>query len=274
MKRNLRKNIKLFCYCFLFALFILPPLVVLIRQLYELELQLNFFSEVLSFYQELSTLSFHLIQIVLLFSVVFFILFKLFHFFHSTLSRRIGSKKTLILYSSILSMFVIDFVLEYPYLLNKEILFTKSVETKYCFSSRNESNPLPNSEISNIYRTILSKDSCLVLNRLSNGTGLYDCSINYHLSIEQDIQGEIQIYWKEQGLNNRFVSDYEKVLQDGGVINDFTFVTLGPIKLIDGNFLIGYSEYRGTLDAFGYLIKLEKQNGKWTLKQFTIGWIS
>ena len=274
MKIDLRKNIRIFLYCVLFTFFLMPSIAVLIRNISEFELQLYRFQEILNFYKEFSDIDFSLILLFFVTSILCFVLFKLLHFFHVILSRKIGGRKALIIYSSVTVLLILDFVLEYPLLFNKEIIFPKSVETKYCFSSMEYQNSLSQTEITNIYTTILEKDSCFVFDSLSNAAGLFDCPNRYHSPIQKDMKDQVVSYWKELGFKNRFVSDYEEISKDGIVIDNFTFVVIGPIKKIDGNILIGYSEHSGPLSAVGYLIKLEKLNGKWLKEQFTIGWIS
>lgn len=272
MKVDLRKNIKTFLYCLLFSLFIIPPLVSLIRDIFDYDI--HPFSFYLDFYKELSDIDLSIVLIILILSVSCFVIVKLLHFFHVILSKKIGGRKALIIYSSVTVLLILDFILEYPLLFNKEIIFPKSVETKYCFSSMEYQNSLSQTEITNIYTTILEKDSCFVFDSLSNAAGLFDCPNRYHSPIQKDMKDQVVSYWNELGFKNRFVSDYEEISKDGIVIDNFTFVVIGPIKKIDGNILIGYSEHSGPLSAVGYLIKLEKLNGKWLKEQFTIGWIS
>lgn len=274
MKPDLRKNVKILIYCLLFSFLLLPSIVILLINISDYDLKLSNFYEILSYYKEFLDFNLSLILSLLISSILFFIIVKALKLFHVILSKRIGTKKAHVIYFSILFIFVIEFVLEYPLLFNKELIFSKSVETKYCFSSMEYQVTLSQNDIIEIYSTILNKDSCFVLNRLSNNAGLFGCNNEFQYTINLEIQEKLLSYWSQQGFKNTFVSDIDEVYADGSIIYNFTLVTMGPIKKIDDIILIGYSEYRGFLNAVGYLIKIEKINGKWEKQQFTIGWIS
>ena len=192
------------------------------------------------------------------------------------LKLQFQSKKRLwIILTVLIGIVIIDFVIEYPALLNKEFIFSKSIATKYSYASLSFQKTLSQQDILEIYLSIVGdKDSCYVEDHFYNNAGILISRNSDEFSINDILKRDISKYWKDKGFKSRFISRNDSVTNKGYVINGFTIIYLGPIKLVDGNILIGYEEYNNPLSAAGWLFKVEKSNGRWKTEAFTIPWIS
>jgi len=250
-------------YSSIALLIIIGNLIIIIPGIYKIILPRETFG-LFEFYSE----SVYFIRIIILIIVQLVIFFYL-------KNRKLSLNKSMI--PIFIFFFIIIIILEHPKIFNQEILYKKSLEAKFEYSSLDYYKSLPMQTKYEIYKTVIDKwTPCILVDSLSNNTGFSPYYSHPLMPISDSLLTIFKHSWDKNKLPNIIISDYKHVIDSNHqVIGDYNgLLTLTPIKLIDNKIIIGYQLYSNPLGAQGGYYRCLKKDNKWSLISIGHFWIS
>ena len=213
-----------------------------------------------------------------LFSVFFLaIALELIYLFSQYIYKRLELRRSLVLIVSIISLAVLDLLLEHPSFLGFDILFPKTLDTKFVYTSNDFHNTLTASDKFEIYNLLINESSpYFILDSLSNNAGHRNHNMKYKIALDPEVEKIFQNSWFNKNSESNIISNiqsgltgYDIVLEGYGGIYRFT-----PIKKIGNKIMIGYDCFIAPLGSHGSFIEIEKTGNKWTIKNTISTWVS
>ncbi len=182
--------------------------------------------------------------------------------------HQIKLKKIIIIVSTCFTIVTIDFILEHPTLLGYDILFPKSIITKYEYASNEYNNSLAPEDKYEIYNLLIKFPSdVFIYDSLHNNAGFRGLWRQYSIPIDPDVQSIFREYWAKTNGKGKFISKYS--LEDHGC--RFVF---SPIKKIGNKIIIGCAYTCAPLIGKGWYSEIEKVNNKWIIIKEHLLWVS
>ena len=185
-------------------------------------------------------------------------------------------KKTITIIIIIVFILTLDFFLEHHAFLGIDLLFPKSLNTKFAYASNNFYYSLSANEKFDIYSLFVNENiSYFIFDSLINSAGNNNHHNQYKVPLDQEVRNLFINKWEKTGIKSKMINNESTVIKNGNVIDEYWGIFyFSPIKKIDDKIYVGFKCYKAPLAAHGGLYEIEKIENKWIIKNTISCWIS
>ncbi len=193
------------------------------------------------------------------------------------ISKYLKLKKVIIITFTVFAFGILDFFLEHPAFLGIELIFPKTMDTKFIYASNEFNASISAKEKYDIFNLFINESTpYFILDSLNNNAGHRNYYKKYKIPLSIDVKNIFQENWIKEGNTSKFISDRSFGLNESDIVIDGYggIYSFSPIKKVGGKILIGYDCYISPLGSHGGFYEIEKIDNKWVVKKMISMWIS